>query len=109
MKIDVNNVSLETTQDDLRKVFEPFGEVTSILSFIGPSGELMGLIEMPTATAAMMAIINLNGKELKGQRMQVHQAAGSHQGAGGLRKRPIRNKVLRKVQQGIPFQESERC
>ncbi len=77
MNINVYNLPFGTTQDELRNLFEAFGKVTSILFSVGTRGELIGLVEMPTDTEAMMAVIHLNGRDLKGQKIQVREAAES--------------------------------
>lgn len=88
MKIDVNSLPAGTTEDDLRKLFEAFGKVTSINFFVGIRGELIGLVEMPADTEAMMAVINLNGRDLKGQKIQVREAPESRRRASELRYLP---------------------
>ncbi len=92
MRINVNNMSAGTAMGDLRELFEAFGTVTSVIFAKDPNGKLQGLIEMPNSIAALMAIISLNGRELSGQKIGVHQDPESL-GAVGLRKRPSRNRI----------------
>lgn len=97
MNIYVGNLSREVTDEDLRKLFETFGEVTSTTvikdKFSGePRG--FGFVEMPAKAAAQSAIADLNGKELKGQALNVNEARprsnnrgrGRGPGGGGRRR-----------------------
>ena len=77
MKIYVGNLEREVTEDDLRKVFGAFGEVTSVKiikdKFTGQSREF-GFIEMPNSPQAQSAINGLDGTDLKGRSLKVKQA-----------------------------------
>lgn len=98
MKIFVGNLSRDVTEDDLRRAFEPFGEVASCNvikdRFSGePRG--FGFIEMSAKGAAESAIAELNGKDLKGRRLTVNEArprtddrggGGGGPGGGGQRR-----------------------
>ncbi len=96
MKIFVGNLSRDVTEDDLRRAFEPFGEVASVNvikdRFSGePRG--FGFIEMAQRSAAESAIAELNGKDLKGRRLTVNEArprtddrGGGGPGGGGPRR-----------------------
>ncbi len=95
MKIFVGNLSRDVTEDDLRRAFEPFGEVASVNvikdRFSGePRG--FGFIEMSAKAAAESAIAELNGKDLKGRRLTVNEARprtddrGGGPGGGGPRR-----------------------
>ncbi len=79
MRIHVSNLPSGTTEEDLRKVFEPFGRVRGVI-MKDPGGEAVALVEMPIDTAAMRAIIHLNWTELKGRRIRVQQAPESRKG-----------------------------
>lgn len=94
MNIYVGNLSFNTTEDELRKAFEEFGEISSarILSdkFSGqPRG--FGFVEMPNSAEAQTAIKTLNGKNLLGQPLTVNEArpradrgrSGGRGGSGG--------------------------
>jgi RNA recognition motif-containing protein len=94
MNIYVGNLASTTTEDDLKKAFEEFGEVSSsrILKdkFSGePRG--FGFVEMPNIAEAQTAISTLNGKSLLGQEVTVNEArprpergrSGGHGGGGG--------------------------
>ncbi|MGH8565293.1 MAG: RNA recognition motif domain-containing protein [Gammaproteobacteria bacterium] len=86
MKIFVGNLSRDVTEDDLRRAFEPFGEVASVNvikdRFSGePRG--FGFIEMSAKAAAESAIAELNGKDLKGRRLTVNEARPRTDDRGG--------------------------
>jgi len=71
MNIYVGNLPREASEDDLRKAFEAFGEVSSVKiitdKFTGdPRG--FGFVEMSNSSEAQAAISGLDGKDLKGSR-----------------------------------------
>jgi RNA recognition motif-containing protein len=92
MNIYVGNFSSEVTEDDLRKAFEAFGQVTSATiikdKFSGESRGF-GFVEMPAKAEAQSAINGMNGKELKGRTLNVNEARprseGRERGGGGRR------------------------
>jgi RNA recognition motif-containing protein len=96
MNIYIGNLSHNVTEENLRQVFEPFGQVSSATivkdKYSGqPRG--FGFVEMPDQAEAQAAIKNLNGKELLGQQMNVNEARprtdrGKSRGQGGHRGRP---------------------
>jgi len=70
MNIYVGNLSLKTTEDELRKEFTEFGEVISVTimddKYIGsgqPRG--YGYVEMASKSEGVAAIANLEGKKLR--------------------------------------------
>jgi cold-inducible RNA-binding protein len=74
----VGNMNFKTTEDDLRTLFEPFGEIGRIhivsdLDSGLPRG--FAFIDMPDDMEAANAIANLNGKELAGRTLRVNEAA----------------------------------
>jgi RNA recognition motif-containing protein len=79
MNIYVGNLSLETTEDELRKEFAEFGEVISITimndKYIG-SGQprSYGYVEMASKSAGATAIANLKGKKLRNHIVNVVEA-----------------------------------
>jgi len=77
MNIYVGNLSREVTEEDLRKLFEGFGQVASVNiikdKFSGESRGF-GFVEMPGRAEAQAAITGLNGKELKGRTLSVNEA-----------------------------------
>ena len=72
MKIRVDNLSSDTTEDDLRTLFELFGAVAAVT--IDPRRR-WGQIDMPSKAAAREAIDMLNGQNLKGLDMVVEEMA----------------------------------
>jgi RNA recognition motif-containing protein len=86
MNIYVGNLSREVTEEDLRKAFEAFGQVTSAKTitdkFSGQSRGF-GFVEMPAKAEAQSAINGLNGKELKGQTLNVNEARPRSEGRQG--------------------------
>ncbi len=79
MNIYVGNLSLEVTEDELRREFMPFGEVTSVTimndKYIG-SGQSRGygFVEMPSKSESQAAVTALNGKTLRHRTIDVIQA-----------------------------------
>ena len=76
MNIYVGNLSLEMTEDELRKEFTEFGEVVSVTimndKYIGsgqPRG--YGYVEMPSKSEGTTAIANIEGKKLKNRVVNV--------------------------------------
>ena len=88
MNIYVGNLSGDVGNDDLRQVFEAFGQVTSATvikdKFSGESRGF-GFVEMPSRDEAKSAIEGLNGKDLKGQSLTVNEARPRSERRGGRR------------------------
>ncbi|MGB5933493.1 MAG: RNA-binding protein [Anaerolineae bacterium] len=77
MNIYVGNLSRDVNEEDLQEAFGAFGQVASINiikdKFSGePRG--FGFVEMPEKAEAQAAIADLNGKDLKGQTLNVNEA-----------------------------------
>ena len=79
MNIYVGNLSLEMTEDELRKEFTDFGEVISVTimddKYIG-SGQprSYGYVEMASKSEGATAITNLEGKKLRNRVINVVEA-----------------------------------
>jgi len=79
MNIYVGNLSLEVTEEELRREFMAFGEVISVTimndEYIG-SGQSRGygFVEMPSQSEGQAAAAALNGKSLKHRTIDVIQA-----------------------------------
>ena len=77
MNIFVGNLAFNTTDHDLRQLFEPYGDVDTINiitdRYTGQSRGF-GFIEMPNSAAAKAAIQGLQGKELGGRTLNVDEA-----------------------------------
>jgi RNA recognition motif-containing protein len=74
----VGNLNFETTEGELRTLFEPFGDVERI-SIINDreTGRPRGFafVEMSDDREAAEAVANLNGREVAGRSLRVNEAA----------------------------------
>ena len=77
MDIYVGNLSYDATEEDLKKVFEEFGEIESVKiitdRYSGRS-KGFGFVGMPNEEEAKAAIDALNGKEMMGREIKVNEA-----------------------------------
>jgi len=74
MNMYVSNLSFHTMDDDLRKLFEQFGSVSSakvITDRDSGRSRGFGFVEMTSDAEAKEAINGLNGKEIEGRAMSV--------------------------------------
>ena len=74
MNMYVSNLSFHTGDDDLRKLFEQFGSVTSakvISDRTTGRSRGFGFVEMESEAEAKEAIKGLNNKEIEGRSMSV--------------------------------------
>jgi len=107
MNIYVGNLSLEVTEEELRRKFMAFGKVISVTimndKYIG-SGQSRGygFVEMPSEYEGQAAITGLNGKTLRHRTINVIQALplsdnggnGSHgHKRGGRFSRNVRQRI----------------
>ena len=87
MNIYVGNLSYEVTGEDLQQAFQAFGQVSSasvVKDKYSGQSRGFGFVEMPDKTEAQSAIQNLNGKDLRGQQMNVNEARPrADRGKGG--------------------------
>jgi RNA recognition motif-containing protein len=86
VNIFVGNLSRDVTEDDLRQAFEAFGKVTSaavIKDKITRESRGFGFVEMAAQAEATAAIAGMNGKDLKGQRVNVNEARPREERSGG--------------------------
>ena len=73
----VGNMSFQTTEGDLRAMFEPFGEITRVNVITDrDTGQARGFafVEMSSDEEAAKAIAALNGKEVAGRALNVNEA-----------------------------------
>jgi RNA recognition motif-containing protein len=88
MNIYVGNLAREVTEEDLRKSFEAYGEVTSakiITDKFTGSSRGFGFVEMPKSPEAQAAIHGLDGSDLKGNALKVNEARPRQdRGRGGF-------------------------
>jgi len=93
VNIYVGNLPFTTTDDQLRAVFEPFGEVTSaqvIADRETGRSRGFGFVEMPSADEAQAAMQALDGTDLSGRSLKVNEArprGDRREGGGGDRGR----------------------
>lgn len=76
MNIFVGNLSLDVTDEELRREFTVFGEVLSVTIMDdkysrGSQSKVYGFVEMASKSEGEAAIISLQGKALKGQVIDV--------------------------------------
>ena len=77
MKIYVGNIAFSSTDDDLRKAFEPFGTVNLaevVVDRRTARSKGFGFVEMINDTEAQAAIEALTGTELGGRRIVVSES-----------------------------------
>jgi len=70
-KLYVGNLNYKTTEDKLKEVFGPFGEVTSANVL---QGRGFGFVEMATPESADEARAKMNGTDLEGRKIIVNVA-----------------------------------
>lgn len=95
MNIYVGNLSYTMTEEDLRQAFGEFGQVASVSIIKDQSSghsKGFGFVEMPILEEAQAAISGLNGKEMKGRKLNVNEARPRSEdrrgGGGGTGRRP---------------------
>jgi len=88
----VGNMSFQTTEADLRALFEPFGPISRVhIATDRETGRARGFafVEMPNDAEAAKAISGLDGKEVGGRNLKVNEArpksasSGPRGGGGG--------------------------
>ena len=94
MNIFVGNLNYSITEDDLKEIFEEYGELSSVKlitdKFTGRS-KGFGFVEMADADEAKKAIEELNGAEVEGRSMVVNESIEKKRdnnrsgGGGGFR------------------------
>ena len=77
MNIFVGNLNYSITEDDIKEIFEEYGELSSVKlitdKFTGKS-KGFGFVEMADADEAKKAIEELNGAEVEGRTMVVNES-----------------------------------
>ena len=86
MKIYVGNMSFDTSEDDLRKAFEAYGQIDSVTIITDrdtgrPKG--FGFVEMSNDTEARAAMDSLNEKDFMGRTLKVNEARPRTEGQRG--------------------------
>ena len=79
----VGNMNFQTSESDLRALFEPFGQVTRVhMAMDRETGRARGFafVEMPNDEEAAKAMAGLDGKELGGRNLKVNEARPKGEG-----------------------------
>ena len=74
MNMYVSNLGIHVSGDDLRKLFEQYGQVSSskvITDRETGNSRGFGFVEMDSSTEANEAMSKLNGKELEGKSISI--------------------------------------
>ena len=77
VNIYVGNLSYETSEDDLRNLFEAHGKVdrvSLVMDRMTNRSKGFGFVEMPNDSEANSAISGLNGVEAQGRKITVNVA-----------------------------------
>ena len=105
MNIYVANIPFKATADQLKGLFEEFGEVSSakiIMDKVTQRSRGFGFVEMGVDAAARQAISSLNGADFMGKNLVVNEArprtdaprsggGGGSRGGGGFNRRNFNN------------------
>ena len=85
----VGNLSFDTTEDALRELFSPMGEVSQVRIMTDrDTGKSRGFafVEMAQDEDAAKAIAALNGKEFGGRALTINEARPKPERSGGFRR-----------------------
>lgn len=77
MNIYVGNLPYDTTDEDLRAAFAPYGSITSarvVMDKETGRSRGFGFVEMSSSSEAHAAIDGLNQSELRGRQLRVNEA-----------------------------------
>jgi cold-inducible RNA-binding protein len=77
MRIFVANIAFTTTEEELERLFEPYGIVNRVQIVTDRDtgrSRGFGFVEMPDATEAQVAIDGLNGTSLEDRTLTVNEA-----------------------------------
>jgi len=83
----VGNMTFQTTEDDLRALFEPFGQVARVHVAVDRETRRsrgFGFVEMPNDAEAAQAMQALDGKDFNGRALKVNEAR-PREASGGSR------------------------
>ena len=77
MNIYVSNLGFGVQNDELKKLFTPYGDVSSvnvIIDKVTNRSRGFGFVDMPNDTATENAIKELNGDTMEGRTIKVNEA-----------------------------------
>jgi len=107
MKIFVGNLSFDATEADVRKLFEGFGSVASVVIVMDKKGRNsrgFGFLDMPDDEQAKQAVARLNQQEFMGRPLNLEEARPKPQnapeGSRGQRPRSLSGKEFPLQPQG---------
>ena len=86
MNIFVGNLDYVTTEDSIRDLFTPHGQVASVNVITDRDtgrSRGFGFVEMPNDEEAKSAVAALDGQELDGRSIKVNEARPRGEGRGG--------------------------
>lgn len=84
----IKNLDHEISDDEFRKIFEKFGEITSATLSHDQDGKSrgFGFVNYSTHESAQAAVEDMNEKDIKGQKLYVGRAQKKHEREEELRK-----------------------
>ncbi|MDD2927303.1 MAG: hypothetical protein PHE30_00430 [Candidatus Omnitrophica bacterium] len=90
MNIFVGNLPFEASENDVKKFFEGFGNILSVVIVMekqktAPKSRGFGFVDMPDDRQALAAIAALNGKEFMGRPLNVNPARSKEEARAARR------------------------
>ena len=88
MNIYVSNLGFGVQNEDLKKLFTPYGDVSSvnvIMDKVTNRSRGFGFVDMPNSEAAETAIKELNGVSVEGRSIKVNEAKPREERSSGGR------------------------
>ena len=82
----VGNMSFQTSEADLRALFEPFGQISRVhIAMDRETGRARGFafVEMPNDAEAAKAIAGVDGNDVGGRNLKVNEARPKSASGGG--------------------------
>ena len=112
MNIFVGNLSFDATETDVKKLFEGFGNVASVVIVMRkekktPKSRGFGFVQMPDEQQALAAIAALNGKEFMGRVLDVNPARPKAEAQAVVELNKERQPKLNAAAEQYPGEERE--